>query len=65
MSRSRTVICTPLCPLGYSHPNYRRGPFIDEIAARYERAMRAVCADFETVPVEFNGERDYVELQAH
>lgn len=27
--------------------------------------MRAVCADFETEPAEFNGERDHAHLLVH
>ncbi|MER6251268.1 transposase [Streptomyces sp. NPDC001584] len=37
-------------------PEYRRGSFTDEILRRREEVMRDVCADFETEPVEFNGE---------
>ncbi|MET8751288.1 IS200/IS605 family transposase [Streptomyces sp. NPDC004667] len=46
-------------------PKYRRGPFTDEILERCEEVMRAVCADFETKLVEFNGERDHVHLLVH
>jgi putative transposase len=46
-------------------PKYRRGPFTDEILGRCEEIMRAVCADFETELVEFNGERDHVHLLVH
>ncbi|WP_329347765.1 IS200/IS605 family transposase [Streptomyces sp. NBC_01261] len=46
-------------------PKYRRGPFTDEILRRCEEVMRAVCADFETELVEFNGERDHVHLLVH
>lgn len=46
-------------------PKYRRGPFTDEILRHCEEVMRAVCADFETELVEFNGERDHVHLLVH
>ncbi|WP_416237151.1 IS200/IS605 family transposase [Streptomyces sp. RB17] len=46
-------------------PKYRRGPFTDEILRRCEEITRAVCADFETEPVEFNGEHDHVHLLVH
>jgi putative transposase len=46
-------------------PKHRRGPFTDEILRRCEEVMRAVCADFETELVEFNGERDHVHLLVH
>jgi putative transposase len=46
-------------------PKYRRGPFTDEILTRCEEIMRAVCADFETELVEFNGEADHVHLLVH
>jgi len=46
-------------------PKYRRGPFTEEILRRCEDVMRAVCADFETELVEFNGERDHVHLLVH
>jgi REP element-mobilizing transposase RayT len=46
-------------------PKYRRGPFTDEILTRCEEIMRAVCADFDTELVEFNGERDHVHLLVH
>ncbi|MGW8879976.1 IS200/IS605 family transposase [Streptomyces mirabilis] len=46
-------------------PKYRRGPFTDEILTRCEDTMRAVCADFETELVEFNGEADHVHLLVH
>jgi putative transposase len=37
----------------------------DEILRRCEEFMRAVCADFETELVAFNGERDHVHLLVH
>ncbi len=46
-------------------PTYRRGPFTDEIPPRREAVMRAVCADFQTELVAFNGEKDYVHLLGH
>ncbi|MEV6332426.1 IS200/IS605 family transposase [Streptomyces sp. NPDC051909] len=46
-------------------PKYRRGTFTDEILTRCEEIMLAVCADFETELVEFNGERDHVHLLVH
>ncbi|WP_326829832.1 IS200/IS605 family transposase [Streptosporangium sp. NBC_01810] len=59
--RGRTLVCT-LCAHVVFTPGYRRGPFTDEILRRCEDVMRAVRADFETEPVEFNGERDHVHL---
>jgi putative transposase len=41
---------------------YRHGVFTDCHLARMEEIMRAVCADFETELVEFNGEADHVHL---
>src|SRR5712664_3524589 len=57
--RGRTVVYTLHAHLVFT-PKYRRGPFTDEILRRCEEIMRAVCADFETELVEFNGERDHV-----
>jgi putative transposase len=62
--RGRTVIYTLHAHLVFT-PKYRRGPFTDEILRRCEEVMRAVCADFETELVEFNGERDHVHLLVH
>ncbi|RPF38982.1 REP element-mobilizing transposase RayT [Streptomyces sp. TLI_185] len=62
--RGRTVVYTLHAHL-VSTPKYRRGPFTDEILTRCEEIMRAVCADFETELVEFNGERDHVHLLVH
>ncbi|WP_078623318.1 IS200/IS605 family transposase [Streptomyces prunicolor] len=62
--RGRTVIYTLHAHLVFT-PKYRRGPFTDEILTRCEEIMRAVCADFETELVEFNGERDHVHLLVH
>ena len=62
--RGRTVVYTLHAHLVFT-PKYRRGPFTDEILARCEEIMRAVCADFETELVEFNGERDHVHLLVH
>ncbi|MBQ0987592.1 IS200/IS605 family transposase [Streptomyces sp. F63] len=62
--RGRTVVCTLHAHLVFT-PRYRRGPFTDEILTRCEEIMRAVCADFETELVEFNGERDHVHLLVH
>jgi putative transposase len=41
---------------------YRHGVFDDRHLTRLEEIMRAVCADFETELVEFNGEADHVHL---
>ncbi|MFJ3924892.1 IS200/IS605 family transposase [Streptomyces sp. NPDC090022] len=41
---------------------YRHGVFTDTHLTRMEEIMRAVCADFETELVEFNGEADHVHL---
>ena len=41
---------------------YRRHVFADRHLTRLEEIMRAVCADFETELVEFNGEPDHVHL---
>ncbi|MFD7609275.1 IS200/IS605 family transposase, partial [Streptomyces mirabilis] len=46
-------------------PKYRRGPFTDEILTRCEEIMRAVCADFATELVEFNGDADHVHPLVH
>jgi putative transposase len=62
--RGRTVVYTLHAHLVFT-PKYRRGPFTDEILRRCEEVMRAVCADFETELVEFNGERDHVHLLVH
>jgi len=62
--RGRTVISTLHAHLVFT-PKYRRGPFTDEILVRCEEIMRAVCADFETELVEFNGEHDHVHLLVH
>ncbi|MFE2984787.1 IS200/IS605 family transposase [Streptomyces sp. NPDC059262] len=62
--RGRTVIYTLYAHLVFT-PGYRRGPFSDEILRRCEEVMRAVCADFETELVEFNGETDHVHLLVH
>src|SRR5258707_11731680 len=59
--RGRSVVHTLHAHLVFT-PKYRRGPFTDEILRRCEEVMRAVCADFETELVEFNGERDHVHL---
>ncbi|MEV4251024.1 IS200/IS605 family transposase [Streptosporangium canum] len=59
--RGRTVVCT-LHAHVVCTPEYWRGPFTDEILTRCGEVMRAVCADFETEPAEFNGERDHVHL---
>ncbi|MET7542558.1 transposase [Streptomyces sp. NPDC005507] len=56
--RDRTVIYT-LHAHSVFTPRHRRGPFTDEILTRCEEIMRAVCADFETELVEFNGERNH------
>jgi putative transposase len=62
--RGRTVIYTLHAHLVFT-PKYRSGPFTDKILRRCEEVMRAVCADFETELVEFNGERDHVHLLVH
>ncbi|MFF7890203.1 IS200/IS605 family transposase [Streptomyces sp. NPDC020794] len=62
--RGRTVVCALHAHLGFT-PRYRRGPFTDEILRRCEEVTRAVCADFETALVEFNGETDHVHLPVH
>ncbi|MEV6013651.1 IS200/IS605 family transposase [Streptomyces sp. NPDC051976] len=59
--RGRTVVYTLHAHLVFT-PKYRRGPFTDEILTLCEEIMRAVCADFETELVEFNGEHDHVHL---
>ncbi|MGW8439386.1 IS200/IS605 family transposase, partial [Nocardiopsis sp. NPDC055879] len=59
--RGRTVVHTLHAHLVLT-PRYRPGPFTDVILTRCEEIMRAVCADFETELVEFNGERDHVHL---
>ena len=41
---------------------YRHEVFTDQHLSRMEEIMRAVCADFETELVEFNGEPDHVHL---
>ncbi|KDA43032.1 IS200/IS605 family transposase [Frankia sp. BMG5.23] len=41
---------------------YRHRVFHDRHLTRLEEIMRAVCVDFETELVEFNGERDHVHL---
>ena len=41
---------------------YRHRVFTDRHLSRMEEIMRAVCADFETELVEFNGEDDHVHL---
>jgi putative transposase len=61
--RGRTVIHTLHADLVFT-PRYRRGPFTDALT-RFEEIMRAVCADFDTELVEFNGERDHVQLLVH
>lgn len=62
--RGRTVVYTLHAHLVFT-PKHRRGPFTDEILRRCEEVMRAVCADFETELVEFNGETDHVHLLVH
>jgi putative transposase len=62
--RGPTVVYTLHAHVVFT-PKYRRGPFTDEILTRCEEIMRAVCADFETELVEFNGERDHVHLLVH
>ncbi|MFF1369875.1 IS200/IS605 family transposase [Streptomyces virginiae] len=62
--RGGTVVQTLHAHLVFT-PRYRRGPFTDEMLTRCEEVMRAVCADFETELVEFNGERDHVHLLVH
>lgn len=61
--RGRTVVYTLHAHLIFT-PKYRRGPFTDEILRRCEDVMRAVCADFDTELVEFNGET-HVHLLVH
>ncbi|WP_326771985.1 IS200/IS605 family transposase [Streptomyces sp. NBC_01445] len=46
-------------------PQYRRGPFTDEILRRCEEVMRAVCTDFGAQLREFKGEHDHVHLLVH
>ncbi|GAA2712043.1 hypothetical protein GCM10010437_089180 [Actinoplanes palleronii] len=41
---------------------FRHGVFGDRHLARMQEIMRAVCADFETELVEFNGENNHVHL---
>lgn len=41
---------------------YRHRVFTDRHLTRLEEIMRAVCTDFETELVEFNGESDHVHL---
>ncbi|MFJ8958735.1 IS200/IS605 family transposase [Lentzea sp. NPDC102401] len=41
---------------------YRRKVFSNRHLTRLEEIMRAVCADFETELVEFNGENNHVHL---
>ncbi|MEV7615539.1 IS200/IS605 family transposase [Streptomyces sp. NPDC089799] len=41
---------------------YRHNVFTDTHLTRMEEIMRAVCADFETELVEFNGEANHVHL---
>jgi REP-associated tyrosine transposase len=41
---------------------FRHKVFADRHLARMEEIMRAVCADFETELVEFNGENNHVHL---
>ncbi|MEU2744401.1 IS200/IS605 family transposase [Streptomyces sp. NPDC007095] len=60
----RTVVYTLHAHLVFT-PKHRRGPFTDEILRRCEEVMRAVCADFETELVEFNGEKGHVHLLVH
>lgn len=43
----------------------RRKVFTPEMLTRCEEIMRAVCADFESELVEFNGEHDHVHLLVH
>ncbi|MFC5780347.1 MULTISPECIES: IS200/IS605 family transposase [Streptomyces] len=62
--RGRTSVHTLHAHLVFT-PKYRRGPFTDEIPRRCEDVMRAVCADFDTELVEFNGETDHVHLLVH
>ncbi|MFE6752800.1 IS200/IS605 family transposase [Streptomyces sp. NPDC057684] len=62
--KGRTVVCALHAHVVFT-PKYRRGPFTDEILRRCEDVMRAVCADFETELVEFNGETDHVHLLVH
>ncbi|MFE2698683.1 IS200/IS605 family transposase [Streptomyces mirabilis] len=63
-SCTRVLVYTLRAHLVFT-PKYRRGPFTDEILTRCEEIMRAVCADFETELVEFNGEADHVHLLVH
>ncbi|MFF4738673.1 IS200/IS605 family transposase [Streptomyces sp. NPDC001262] len=44
---------------------YRRNVFNNEILTRCEEIMRNVCADFDAVLIEFNGEEDHVHLLVH
>jgi putative transposase len=46
-------------------PNYRRGPFTEDIPARCEQIMADVCTDFGAELREFNGETDHVHLLVH
>ena len=46
-------------------PNYRRGPFTDQILTRCEAIMHDLCDDFGVELIEFNGERDHVHLLVH
>jgi putative transposase len=41
---------------------YRHHVFAETHLKRMEEIVRAVCADFETEPVEFNGEANHVHL---
>jgi putative transposase len=41
---------------------YQHRVFDDRHLTRMEEIMRAVCVDFETELIEFNGERDHVHL---
>ncbi|MFI9721943.1 IS200/IS605 family transposase [Streptomyces sp. NPDC052396] len=43
----------------------RRNVFNDEMLMRCEEIMRNVCADFDAVLIEFNGEEDHVHLLVH
>ncbi|MEV4248615.1 transposase, partial [Streptosporangium canum] len=52
--RGRTVVCT-LHAHVVCTPEYRRGPFTDDILTRCGEITRAVCADFETELVEHQG----------
>jgi putative transposase len=62
--RGRVVIFTLHAHLVFTTKD-RGGPFTDEILRRCEEVMRAVCTDFETELVEFNGQRDHVHLLVH